>query len=167
MHARGRLFPRLRRKQNQDARWREPAGVQPVSGKRVTDERPSRKKKAPGKFVSQGGEGQQTFPGAIGRRRAATAGLVALAGAEVCPKRATCVHAGGKTLRGPQKPAVWPTPRCRPIHVDCLSYPTRRGWLSCFFLSVRLSSRLSVRSRGGEDREFAFSRQGRFLRGRE
>ncbi len=42
--------------------------------------------------------------------------------------------------------------------------PPDGGGSVVFFLLVRPASKSSVRSRGGEDRQFAFSRQGRFSR---
>ena len=40
-----------------------------------------------------------------------------------CPKRAACIHASGKALRGPQNSRRRGNPRCRPIHVDQLLNP--------------------------------------------
>ena len=67
-------------------------------------------KKAPGKVVSQGGRGHDTFPGAIGRcaRWRSAAGMSEARGLHPCKRR---------TLRGPQE-SPCETSQCRPIHVD-------------------------------------------------
>ena len=90
--------------------------------------RPGAQKKAPGKAVSQGGRGQQPFPGAIGRScigRCASpmepgpvsdASLVSEA-----YRRLPCRRAASWSAGRPSTPS-----RCRPIHMD-----------RCFLTTVR------------------------------
>src|SRR4029079_16802932 len=74
----------------------------------------SRKKKAPGKAVSQGGRGQQPYPGAIGLSSTcrSLASDQARPRSILYPKRAAGIHANGSASWSAEKP-YWLL-QCRP-----------------------------------------------------
>ncbi len=121
-----------------------------------------RKKKAPGKAVSQGGRGQQPFPGAIGRfrRLAAHTREPAVSSRVVCIRSVPLASLPAESASGSAEKSLARLSQCRPIHMDCwrLFVCETENSASC----ETPDSRVPLNARR-ENRRIIFHGQGRFF----